>query len=88
MLVVTAEDGARGENSIQPRARVSIFDRFGVATRYDKLAANYLASFNWHRSGDGCALVSPCPNSSRSTYLQMSPRTGKGLSSGCGMSIG
>jgi hypothetical protein len=30
-----------------------------IATRYDKLAANYLASFSWHRSGCGFVLMSP-----------------------------
>jgi transposase len=33
-----------------------------VATRYDKLAANYLRSFNSRRSGYGCALMSPRPS--------------------------
>jgi transposase len=34
----------------------------GVATRYDKLALNYLAFVNSHRSGYGCALMSPRPS--------------------------
>lgn len=33
-----------------------------IATRYDKLAANTSLSFNLHRSGYGCALVSPRPS--------------------------
>jgi len=33
-----------------------------VATRYDKLAANYLAFIQLHQSGYGCALMSPRPN--------------------------
>jgi len=33
-----------------------------VATRYDRLAANYLRSFNSPRSGYGCALMSPRPS--------------------------
>src|SRR5208337_4638694 len=34
-----------------------------VATRYDRLAANSLPSFNPHQSGYGCALMSPRPRS-------------------------
>jgi transposase len=33
-----------------------------VATRYDRLAANYLALVNLHQSGDGCVSISPRPN--------------------------
>jgi hypothetical protein len=33
-----------------------------VATRYDKLSANYLAFIQLHQSGFGCALMSPHPN--------------------------
>ena len=33
-----------------------------VATRYDKLAANYLASSSLRQSGYDCALMSPRPN--------------------------
>jgi transposase len=32
-----------------------------VATRYDKLAANYLAFISFYRSEFGCALMSPRP---------------------------
>jgi transposase len=32
-----------------------------IATRYDKLAANYLALSSWLRSDYGCALMSPRP---------------------------
>jgi transposase len=32
-----------------------------VATRYDKLAANYLALSNSHQSAFGCVLMSPGP---------------------------
>src|SRR6187551_753121 len=35
-----------------------------VATRYDKLAANYLAFVNSRRSGYGCALMSLRPSDS------------------------
>jgi transposase len=35
-----------------------------VATRYDKLAAIYLASSNSHQSAFGCALMSPQPRTS------------------------
>ena len=33
-----------------------------IGTRYDKLAANYLAFINWHPSGYCCALMSQCPS--------------------------
>lgn len=35
-----------------------------VATRYDRLAATTLPSFNSRQSGYGCALMSPRPNTS------------------------
>jgi hypothetical protein len=35
-----------------------------VATRYDKLAANYLAFIRSHQYGCGCALMSPRPRPS------------------------
>ena len=38
-----------------------------VATRYDKLAANYLAFIQLASIGYGCALMSPRPNTLRQT---------------------
>ena len=39
-----------------------------IATRYDKLAANYLASSSLRPSGYGCAFMSPRPNIGNSEY--------------------
>jgi hypothetical protein len=43
-----------------------------VATRYDKLAANYLASSSSRQYGYGCALKSPRPSSPQPWSLQLS----------------
>jgi len=45
-----------------------------VATRYDKLAPNYLAFVNLRRSGYGCALMSPRPSNPRGPCSALSPR--------------
>ena len=44
-----------------------------VATRYDKLAANYLPSSSLHQSGCGCALMSPRPKWYRRVDLNHRP---------------